>query len=101
MAEAGPLADLILLIHQLSDNTPNLRQLLSKLLAREDQLIQTLPELDEVARALTPSSHTLGLIFILYAQPYQPARTCGQTPQDVMACSRLMRLSTSFYSPDA
>ena len=56
---------------------------------------------DMESSGIAPSSHTLGLIFILYAQPYQPARTCVQTPQDVMARSRPMRLSTPFYSPDA
>merc|ERR1712216_505053 len=43
----------------------NLRQLLSTLQQREDQLIQMLPQLDDAMQELTPSMHTLGLIFIL------------------------------------
>ena len=65
---ASPLSDLVPTIVQLSDSTASLRQLLSRLLQREDQLIQMLPELDDVAQALEPSQHTLGLVFILCAR---------------------------------
>ena len=65
--QGGPLADLVPMIIQFSDNAANLKLLLTKLHSREDQLIQMLPELDDVAQSLTPSAHTLGLVFILCA----------------------------------
>ena len=66
---SGVMEDLVSTIKQLSDSPDNLRQLLSTLQQREDQLIQMLPQLDDAMQALTPSLHTLGLIFILYVQP--------------------------------
>ena len=40
MAGASPLGEVVALIHSLSGSTADLRQLLTKLQAREDQLIQ-------------------------------------------------------------
>ena len=91
---SGPLADIVAQIHQLSDSTANLRTLLNRLQQREDQLIQMLPELDDVANALVPATHTLGLIFILsckaaavpLSQP-QAARTfCEQCRRVLDGC---------------
>ena len=59
------LVDLVSTVKQLSDTPDKLRQLLGTLQQREDQLIQMLPQLDDAMEALTPSMHTLGLIFIL------------------------------------
>jgi hypothetical protein len=64
---ASLLSEITGLIHSLSDSSANLRTLLSKLQAREDQLIQMLPELDDAVQSLNPPTHTLGLVFILCA----------------------------------
>ena len=79
--QGGPLADLVPMIIQFSDNAANLKLLLTKLHSREDQLIQMLPELDDVAQSLTPSAHTLGLVFILCALQTQslPSHTRART----------------------
>ena len=66
---SGVMVDLVSTVKQLSDSPDNLRQLLSTLQQREDQLIQMLPQLDDAMQALTPSQHTLGLIFILCVRP--------------------------------
>ena len=67
MSVPGPLGDLVSTVHRLSDSVVNLKHLLAALLQREDQLIQMLPELDDVVQALLPTYHTLGLVFILCA----------------------------------
>lgn len=52
----------------IQNGSQDLAQLRSALQQREDQLIQMLPELDTAAQALTPSQHTLGLVFLLHCK---------------------------------
>ena len=86
MVDGGPpLAEMINEIHSFSDSTPHLCELLKKLQQREDQLIQMLPELDDVATALEPATHTLGLIFILCV-PRGATRFWPRPPLTVQYC---------------
>ena len=62
---SGVTHELVSTVKSLSSSPENLRQLLSTLQQHEDQLIQMLPQLDDAMQELTPSMHTLGLIFIL------------------------------------
>jgi len=91
---ASLLSEITGLIHSLSDSSANLRTLLSKLQAREDQLIQMLPELDDAVQSLNPPTHTLGLVFILnckagavpLSQPQAVRTFCDQCRRMLQGC---------------
>ena len=61
----NPLADVVAAIQTSSGSVPSLKELHAKLTTQEELLIQHMPQLDEAVQALTPSQHTLGLVFIL------------------------------------
>ena len=65
MAAVEPMAALIDFVRAHSDSSANLKQLLPYLQSQEEVIIQHMPQLDDAAQALSPSEHTLGMVFVL------------------------------------